>query len=307
MPIYQGTAIKNVYDLINRDNPGLPFEVSENTFITGIPKAITRTAQGHDTEVRLVPKNGSQYRGGITITYRRINLAWLFRDCMPQIERFLPTSTWTTLYQLMPLINLVSGMNLAEKDFDNQSAFLNGGMTSPTTKTITARADSLMYTGSFSISWRQGKEELGLDIMTTAELNGVQWPSGNDFVAYPDRKTYQTWLFWDKHFTEEAIAQNWPTAGGGAAWSDNIATYPQLTLWNNALVAQGAEFNYNPYDAVNNPKGLGRTTVYVYCISLPNPAYPEASRQGFSFATVVYPYDPALYAKYGRAIMYFNK
>jgi hypothetical protein len=135
----------------------------------------------------------------------------------------------------------------------------------------------------------------------------MQWPAGNDFVTDPNRGTYGTWLFWDKHFTEEAISGNWPTVGGGGVWSDAIGSYPQLALWNAALRAQGAEFNYDPYNEVTNPKGLGRTMVYIYCISLPNANYPEASRQGFSFATVLYPYDPALYAKHGRAIMYFNK
>jgi len=307
MPIYQGSAIKNVFDLINRDNPTLPFPVSEDTFIVGIPKAIARTAQGHDTELRLVPKTSSMYRGGLTITYRRINLGWFFRDCTPSIERFLPTGTWTTLWQLLPLISQTLGLPLLPKDFDDVGTFLNGSYQPTINRAVTPRADSLMYNAGFNLRWFQGKEELGLDIMKVSELAGIQWPAGNDFVANNDRHAYGTWLFWDKHFTEEAVAQNWPIAGGSATWSDNIATYPQLKVYNDALIAQNAEFNYNPYDAVNNPKGLGRTSLYIYCISLPNPAYPEVTRQGFSYATIVYPYDPALYAKHGRAVLYFNK
>lgn len=306
MPIYQGTAIKNVFDLINRDNPGLPFEVSENTFIVGIPKAITRTAQGHDTEVRLVPKTSSKYRGGITITYRRIRLDWLFRDVTPTLERFLKNAYYTW-YQMIPLVNTLTGMNFDQKDFDDVPTHLHGTWGPQISRSVTPRSDSKMYTGTFTYIWKQGKEELGLDIMTVSELAGIQWPAGNDFATYPDRSKYQTWLLWDKHFTEEAISGNWPITGGGATWSDNTATYPQLALWNAALKAQGADFNYDPYDAVNNPKGLGRTTVYIYCISLPNANYPEATRQGFSYATIMYPYDPTLYAKVGRAVMYFNK
>lgn len=307
MPIYQGTAIKNVFDLINRDNPGLPFPVTEATFIAGTPVAITPTAQKHDTRIRLVAKTGSMYRGALTITYRRIILNSLFRDTKPIIERFLvPTApAWVQLSTFIPLINAATGMNFSMVDF------IEGNTVHPSQQpgrdfTITAKAESLMYTGTLTLAWKQGKEELGLDIMTVNQLPGVQWPAGNDFVANDDRRSYGTWLFWNRHFTEEAVAGAWATALSTTV-SSASTSYPQIKLYTDAFIDQDLEINFNPFDATTNPKGIGAKNLFIRTITLPDAAYPEVSRSGFTNATILYPADAALYAKYGRAILYFNK
>lgn len=304
MPIYQGTAIKNVFDLINRDNPGLPFLATEETFFLGVPKSITRTAQGHDTEIRLTPKNSSMYRGGLTLTYRRIRLDWLFREAKPVIERFLGQQ-WYYIRDVLPLMNTKYGLNLSTVDISDGN-WMHGSYQPTRDFNLTAKAESLMYTGTVACTWNQGKEELGLDIMTVSELNGIQWPAGNDFAAFDNRKSYGTWIFWDKHFTEEAIAGNWATAVNTTYYSD-ATNIPQIKLFTDALVAQDLDYNYNAYDATLNPKGVGRKSLRFLTFALPNAAYPELSRVGFSYATIMYDTEVARYNKYGRVVMYFNK
>lgn len=309
MPIYQGTAIKNVFDLINRDNPGLPFPVTEDTFIVGTPVAIAPTAQKHDTRIRLVAKTGSMYRGALTLTYRRIILSSLFRDTKPIIERFFgypADNRWVQMSVFIPLINSLCGMNFSLVDIVEGNT-IHTSQQPGRDFTMTAKAESLMYTGSVIFAWKQGKEELGLDIMTVNQLPGVQWPAGNDFVANNDRRSYGTWMFWDRHFTEEAIAGNWATTLATTVASNNSANYPQVKLYTDAFIDQDLEINFNPYDATTNPKGIGVKTLFIRTIVLPDANYPEVSRSGFTNATIMYPQDAALYAKYGRAIMYFNK
>lgn len=305
MPIYEGTAIKNVFDLINRDNPDLPFEVSPTTFIVGVPVAIALTPQKHDTQIRLVARTSSMYRGALTLTYRRLALPSLFREVKPIIERFL-LSRWYSLTEFLPLINSQYGLNFSVVDFNDTAGIMHGSYQPSRDFTITARVDSLMYSGAVVMNWRQGKEELGKDIMTVPELAGAVWPGGNDFVAVDDRRAYGTWLFWNRHFTEEAIAGAWANSLSTST-SSSSASYPQTKLYTDAFIDQDLEINFGVWHETDNPKGIGARTLYIRTVALPDPLYPELNRTGFSFATVMYPSDAALYAKYGRAVMYFNK
>jgi len=313
MPIYQGTAIKNVFDLINRDNPGLPFPVNESTMIVGVPLAIAPTAQKHDTQIRLVPKSGSMYRGGITLTYRRLILASLFRECTPIIERFF-TSRWIPVSEMLPLVNAAAGMNFSMVDFVEGNT-IHGSQIPGRNFTLTVKPESLMYTGTVTMAWVMGKEELGLDIMTQATLAGELWPSdkGNDFVAWDDRRAYGTWLFWNKHFTEEAILGNWPAVAAGTVTNTSVGSADASSyggigkMYADAFLAQGLEINFDPYNETTNPKGLGTKPLFLRFIGLPHPSYPEANRPGFSYAAVMYTQDAALYNKFGRTIMYYNK
>jgi hypothetical protein len=310
MPIYQGTAIKNVFDLINRDNPTLPFPVNESTMIVGLPVAIALTPQKHDTQIRLSPKAGSMYRGGITLTYRRINLPQLLRENKPRIQRFL-ASRWYTMTEFLPLINNQFGLNFSLVDFQDTNTLMHGTYAPEADFTLTTKATSLMYTGAATFRWVQDKEELGVDIMATAELGGGVWPSNakNDFTAWDDRRAYGTWLFWDRHFTEEAVAGSWPsTAQTTSVNTDNTTSYGGIgKLYADAFVNQDLEINFGVYHGTNNPKGIGTKTLNLKFIILPDAAYPEVNRAGFSYAAVMYPTDSTLYAKYGRTVMYYNK
>lgn len=307
MPIYTGSSIKNVFDLINRDNPTLPFPCNADTFLLGAVTTITPTPKGHNTTIRLVPKNGTPYRGGITLTYRRINVGTLFRDIVPTIERFL--TNWMPGTEVFALLNANYGTNLEQFDFESMESKFHGTYGPTTTRSLTALAASYMYIGTVTIRWNQGREMLGTDIMTVSELQGAVWPGSdkNDFVTAPDRKTYGTWLFWDRHFTEEASA-------GGARWdvtatsiyTDDTA-YPQVKILVDHLKDNDLAYNYGAFDAVTNPKGVGRSVLVLRTIALPNSSYPEVNRPGFSFATILYDNNADRYAKYGRSIMYFNK
>jgi hypothetical protein len=310
MPIYQGTAIKNVYDLINRDNPGLPFPVNESTFLLGLPVTIALTPQKHDTQIRLTPKAGSMYRGALTLTYRRIDLPKLFRENKPRIQRFL-TGRWYSVTEFLPLINNQFGLNFSLVDFVDTATLMNGVYAPEADFTLTSKTTSLMYTGNATFRWVQDKEELGVDIMATAELAGAVWPSNakNDFTAWDDRRAYGTWLFWDRHFTEEAAAATWPIISSSATlWTNDASSYGGIAkLYADAFIAQNLEINFDTWHETNNPKGLGPKQVSVRWFPLPNAAYPEINRAGFSYAAVVYPVDATLYAKYGRAVMYYNR
>lgn len=309
MPIYSGTSIKNVFDLINRDNPDLPFPCNSDTFLLGAVNAITPTASGHNTTIRLVPKNGTLYRGGITLTYRRIDIGTLFRDIVPTIERFVPLPEYLPGAEVFTLLNANYGTNFDQVDFISMDNRIHYSYAPTRTLSLTTLPASYMYVGTVTIRWNQGREELGRDIMTVTELKGAVWPGsdGNDFVTTPDRSFYGTWLFADRHFTEEASVPTtvWNPVST-SVYTDDLA-YPQVKIFVDYLKANNLPYNYDAYDVVTNPKGVGRSILRMLTIALPNAAYPEVNRPGFSFATVLYDNNADRYAKYGRTVMYFNK
>lgn len=158
---YQKASIDLLYDLINKDNPTLPYVVSANTFVVHSgPKVMDpATNNGRNTQVvmRAVPNGG--YRGLVTLNYNRIDLASLFKD----IEVVITHYTANTLATLLPMFNSVYGMALTTDEMQNPSWTNSAASTTVaiTTAGVKNTTASLAFIGTIpKFTWKRGNPSL---------------------------------------------------------------------------------------------------------------------------------------------------
>lgn len=193
MPQYLKPSRALVYDLINEANPDLPIAVSEANFKLGDPTAATVSGNPELNSAVVGSAVGGDYIGRKQFNYARLKLASLFRGMTVQLNKYSPTQTNAnsvvfTVYQLLPLINSVFGMNFTEDDV-NDANILRGntqeGGYYTSTITITAKATSLGFIGSFPFKWKSAPQDLESMILNP-DLNVRAFPGGNDFSgAHP--------------------------------------------------------------------------------------------------------------------------
>lgn len=298
MPLYKDTDIQNLIGLVNQANPTLPFPLDEINFIYGKPQIITPAlANGHNTRVRITPKGSSPYRGAVDVTYRRIDLAVLFRSVKVEFTRWVNNQQSLVHAEMIPILNKLYGLNLeVSKTSLNGSWYYNA---TGQARTLSANPENYFYVGSTSVYWHRGLQELGIDILTTTELNGALWPQGNDFVTTPDRAMQGEFLLAHLDFTEFAIASGWTATPAGPT---TINTTNHASLFNTINQATGLSLNGNPYNADTNPQGVngytGQRTV------LPNAAFPMANKPGFAGAYVLNTDNHPTFK--GKIVAYFN-
>lgn len=224
MAIYKGGDLDNLIDLINENNPDLPWPLDKVNFIYGKPVPIVGATDAQpNTTVRVQAKFNSTYRGSIDVVYRRVNLATLFRGIPIIIYRWWSGTIF--MRDLLPLINEKYGLNLAN-DFGNGQAWDTGD--SGAKRPLSQNANNYSYTGSVQVQVFLDKEELGLDILRVVDINRVAWPGGNDFTR--DRRGQGEFLLTHVDFTEDATlttdAAQWWT-GTSLATALN-KTVPQM-------------------------------------------------------------------------------
>lgn len=84
---YRKTSAQLVFDLINRDNPQLPYKLTPDNCRLGAPAAIT--GQGNrNTQISVMPKSNSGYMASTVLTYRRISADTLFQQGAPVIDDY---------------------------------------------------------------------------------------------------------------------------------------------------------------------------------------------------------------------------
>ena len=224
MAIYKGGDLDNLIDLINENNPDLPWPLDKVNFIYGKPAPIVGATDAQpNTTVRVQAKFNSTYRGSIDVAYRRVNLATLFRGIPIIIYRWW--SGYIYMRDLLPLINEKYGLNLAN-DFGNGNSYHISE--SGAKKALSQNDNNYFYTGSVQVQVFLDKEELGLDILRVVDINRVAWPGGNDFTR--DRRGQGEFLLTHVDFTENATLtvgteNNW--TGTSLATALNI-TVPQM-------------------------------------------------------------------------------
>lgn len=299
MPVFSGSDIQNVIDQINLDNPTLPWALNTTDFLYGKPQVVANPVNGLNTKIRIQAKTGTKYTGSVDVTYRRRDLTNLFRGISPQITRWVNDGSAMTLALIVPLINSAYGLNLDATKCTIPSNWAVSA--SGTAKVITAVATDWQYTGSFSITWNRGLQELGLDILTLTDLDGFQWPGGNDFTAYPDRSMFGNFLASGIDITEvvqSSSVLSWTsvTAGSQLSAAQGTAVYDYV---NSKL---GTNLNVYAYNADTNPQGLSGYIGYQRV--LPNASYPEANKPGFAYAVIVNATAHPLFKS--NLVFYFN-
>lgn len=284
MPLYIGKDIDLLIAAINRDNPAMTWKLNATDFIYSKPlKYTVANEQDHNTKIRITAKESSPYRGSVDLTYRRIDLAILFRSQRFELKKFVRAGTVLTKQQFTPLLNAKYGLNLDPAVFS--AGNLNGNIQSQTLA-ITMGDLSYQYVGTINLYWTQDLEELGLDILTDGELDGAKWPNGlsafDPEAVYPLRNEF---LPIYRDFTEESIATNWPiiTTQSSYVLTATNSPYGFRALLEEISSKYDLGMLWTDYNVDTNPKGLvNRTLAYRFMpiTAAVRLAYPLVNREG---------------------------
>lgn len=298
MPLYKDTDIQNLIALVNQDNPSLPMALDETNFIYGRPQDITPAlANGHNTRVRITPKGSSPYRGAVDVTYRRIDLGVLFRSVKVEFTRWVNQSTYLNNNEVFAILNKLYGLNMEPTGFNAFSQWYSSH--DGQSRILVASPNNYFYVGQLTVTWYRGQQELGIDILTTTDLDGAAWPQGNDFEAYPDRSLQGEFLLSEFDFTEMAITRGWAATSGG---NENLSgtSWGEVMQGINAIA--GTSFNNGAYNAETNPQGLAG--YYATRTTLPNATLPMANKPGFAMAYIFNTDNHPTFK--GKIILYYN-
>lgn len=160
--LYQKPSLDLLYDLINKDNPDLPYKVSKDTFVVHAgPTVLTPTeAAPFNTSVVMRGVQGAGYRGLITFRYNRIDLANLFKDTKVVLTHY----TATTYEALRSLFNSLYGMSIDASEWTNGNFNNNANYTSWSQTSvlgIPTNIASLAFIGKIpSVQWFRGTPSL---------------------------------------------------------------------------------------------------------------------------------------------------
>lgn len=284
------TQLNTLLGLINQSNPGLSPPLTAAVLQTLVPTVITPgTGQIQDTSMRLLTVQGNgHYVGNQTITYRRINLANLFRNMVLTLDTYLGSTTMTPA-QFCTAFNAKYGTELVTTDFTNAS------FTSGTSATVTMVANSLCYEGAFTVKWTQGAPYMNQAI-TTPVLTGKLWPGGNTFGG--GRKPQGDVLTYGLSCVSIATAlkaltasatltpANWAAAGSNAA---TILGFLKQSI---------PSLNFSSSDSATSG-GLGNLTLTRY--TLPSASVPGANPI-YGFVTVI----PAVAGSWFQGQLYLH-
>lgn len=264
MPLYAGKDIDLLVAAINRDNPQLPWKLNATDFIYSKPvKYTVANLQDHNTQIRVTAKETSPYRGNVLLTYRRIDLAILFRSQRMELKKFIASNAAMTKAQYIPLLNIKYGLNLDPAQVSGGNL---AGSRQTQTVTLTMVDTAYQFTGAINLVWAQDLEELGLDVMTQGELPGAVWPNG--VGVFDPGQTYSLrheFLPLYRDYTQESIDKVWPIINTQSSLIVSAAdTNGFMTLLKEISDTYGLEMEFTlPYDAGTNPKGIiGRTLSY---------------------------------------------
>lgn len=304
MPLYLKPSKDEVYDLINQANPGLGFVASALNVNLSVPAVATVSGQPNlNTKIGLSAVQGGDFMGRKDVFYRRRNLTSLFRAVTVQIDLYRAPvaagATAYTVYQLIPYINAKYGMSFTTDDLvDANIAYgstIEGGFNT-TTVTVTAKATSLGYTGSFALKWKSAPQDLAT-MIGVSELGGRLYPGGNDFTAH---KNIVNFMGYGTDWTAINTATPWP----GYPTSNSLPTSNQAgnQAWLNAFFA---EINRQYGTAWTGGPIATCKTATIY--TLPNVAVPEANSRYFNRVMVIELTDTvADTIGVGRLYIHFN-
>jgi hypothetical protein len=259
MPLYAGKDIDLLIAAINRDNPQMTWELNATDFIYSKPQVYSvPNPQDHNTQMRITAKESSPYRGNVIVTYRRIDLAILFRSQRLELKKFIVNGVWMYKEAYIPLINTKYGLNLDPADITGGGFY--GGWTS-FNRTLEMGPESYQYVGAIVLYWSQDLEELGLDVLTQGDLAGAKWPNG--VSQFDPEQTFplplrNEFLPLYRDFTEESIVNAWPTTTTQSShtWSASAAPYGWRALLDEINARYGLGMKFEEYHVTDNPMGI---------------------------------------------------
>ncbi|QVW28662.1 hypothetical protein pEaSNUABM8_00165 [Erwinia phage pEa_SNUABM_8] len=194
MALYSLSQRQFLYDAINAENPGaiMPMDLDNANF--GVPKAITPTASGANTEITVRGRQGRGYVGVQTFRYKRLSLNDLFRNMTPQVTA--PNAYgWLNVpskrLAFAQNLNGRYGLNLEADDIPEQYIYLN------LSNTLRVNASCIQYTGTITFMSIRGKNNLE-ELVVNDILLALSHPTD----AKLDKK-YMGFLTYGEDFTDE--------------------------------------------------------------------------------------------------------
>lgn len=315
MSIYKKVAKALVYDLINEANPTLSKPVTELNARLGVPAVIASAVfPAANTTIKLSPMPGTaDYIGSQTVKYRRLDLTRMFRGITATVVKYAPKSVGAaagtvmfTVYELLNDINKLYGLKLTEDDINTgnivRGSTQEGGQYT-TTVTVTTKATSLGFVGSFALKWINTPQSIA-DMITNTDLDGRVFPGGNVFDE--NHKKIISSLSYGADFSAEMAALvTGPFGRQGINWN-SWANY-----YNNYLLAKMRQVTGMPewkYTANGDYRvGVGDISGMTHALyALPSTVYPEGNGRFYNLVLVIYIPEDCTWAT-GEFIMHFNR
>lgn len=200
MPILK-TSKSLVFDLINRDNPQLPFPLTPDNCRLEKVKAVTPSAATgwRNTSVRVRGAQGEGYEDQFTLFYDRLKISSVIHPAHPtqRFEAKFVTFTARTFHQALPIISNTYGVELATWDVADAALPSVEVPNAVALVTLNMLPTSPAYVGSVQLRLARGKPllEEGVTQPVLAPCNHPIDPAENkicidmvtfglDFTAY---------------------------------------------------------------------------------------------------------------------------
>lgn len=158
MSLYNKPSAELLYDLINRDNPGLIAPLSsENVILLSGPTAINLGTFGRNTKATFNAIAGKGFSGRIEVMYDRINLANLYSGQAPVVR--IPYLA-RTRRAILDNIRETLGIYLEPEMVSAIDTVFGASTTATGTLTIPVLATHLTYQSYFTITYVREKPAL---------------------------------------------------------------------------------------------------------------------------------------------------
>jgi hypothetical protein len=151
---YKKPCNELVADLINRDNPNLPFPIKANECFFGTPTAWSAAGNFRNTEINITPRSNSPYIGGFKVRYRRLALTSLLPDnAMVWFDEWYLTQVILTS-DFLAALNKRTGLSLVQADTTAGASFQAYGNTTSRSY-LTMHANNPAFTGTITCGFVQ--------------------------------------------------------------------------------------------------------------------------------------------------------
>lgn len=330
MPIINKVSSELVFDLLNQANPNSPVKFSGNNLNLGKLTAITPPAgQIQNTKIMLSNKPSSEYIGRVEATYRRLDLSKLFRGLTITLAKFSPlvksgsSTAWASFVKdLLPTFNAQMGTAFTADDLVDvgiSRGSLNAQNRYQNTVSISAKATSLAYIGSFSFTWVDAPQDIDA-VVTVTDLAGRTFPGGNVFDD--KHPLVLNGAYYGVDWTDVIMGVNpSPDANFGSNnnyWlSHNVGgtlgpSIIAIIAEANKLLDIGLFFTSSLYNDRSSMANLNSTLWAARVRQLPSADFPEANSEYFNRVIALIPpaassiTDPAAKQYAGTLLLHYN-
>lgn len=329
MAIYTKTAKQMLVDLINEGNPNLPFPINDTDFDFTLPETITDPGNGHNTKIRVIAKPNTNYIGNIVVTYRRLNVGFLFRNMTLEVQKWVANSGQASgnliqIDTLLPLYSEKYGIPFTVGEWNNGWLTGYNGIRGDAF-ILSPTSSNLVFIGTIQAKWFVGERTLE-SLLPVDVMGGRLYPGGNN-QDDPMRKYWITPDGFNTDYSNKSaiLDSNWvTTATFLGQWAGTSVSLLHAQLINEVFpmviprngpritatsyVGRGALTNGTAFNG-NDPttgylvKELGMTGARINRYTLPHAAVPEANSEFFNRVLVLtLPND----CPWGTGALYFH-